>query len=111
MQNKSKHGLSLLKNTFFYFSITLVSTLAGALIGVICGFGLGWLLSLSYQRRGPGDPADAPVYVALGLALVGTGLGAIGGFAGGIALCVLKAGRRVASRQSGPPPPPSVDGK
>ena len=33
-----------------------------------------------YHRHGPADPADAPVYVAMGLMLVGTCVGVITGF-------------------------------
>jgi hypothetical protein len=47
------------------------------------GFLLGWLLAFGYGKHDHG-PNDAPVYVALGLMLVGAELGAIAGLVVGI---------------------------
>ena len=51
----------------------------GAIAGSICGLALGWLLAFGYHRHGPSDPGDAPVYVAMGLMLVGACVGAVTG--------------------------------
>jgi hypothetical protein len=99
--------MSLLKKIILNLSILLAGMLTGTLIGVVGGFGLGWVLSLGYERREPGDPGHAPVYVALGLGLYGAGLGAIVGIAGGVGLCILLAVRR-ATCQVHLPPPPSI---
>lgn len=92
----------VLKNVVFYVSLTLACTLAGAAIGAACGFGLGWLLSLGYESRGPGDPGHAPAYVALGLAFTGAGLGVVAGLAGGLVLCVVKRAKDANTRSSFP---------
>lgn len=63
-----------------YVSVSIAGLLAGAIAGCIGGVALGWLLALGYHRHGPSDPADAPVYVAMGLMFVGACLGAITGF-------------------------------
>lgn len=93
-------SMSMLKKIIFNLSILLVVMLVGAVLGVAGGFGLGWLLSMGYESRGPGDPGHAPAYVALGLALYGAGLGAVAGIAGGVGLCVLLAARRAAAQQT-----------
>jgi hypothetical protein len=64
-----------------YIAISLAGLLAGSVAG---GLLLGWFLALGYHKHGPSDPGDAPVYVALGLMLVGAGLGAIVGLVVGI---------------------------
>lgn len=46
------------------------------------------------------DPADAPVYVAMGLMLVGTCLGAVIGSAIGIVYCVRLTRRKELSKPS-----------
>jgi len=66
-----------------YIAISLAGLLSGAVAGALGGFLLGWLLAFGYDKNDYG-PNDAPVYVALGLMLVGAGLGAIAGLAVGI---------------------------
>jgi len=63
-----------------YVTLSIVGLLAGAIMGCLAGLALAWLLALRYHRHGPSDPADAPVYVAMGLMLVGACMGAITGF-------------------------------
>lgn len=75
-------------NLISYICISLAGLLAGGVVGCIGGLSLGWLLALSYHKHGPSDPADAPVYVAIGLTLVGACLGAVIGFAIGVIYCV-----------------------
>ena len=58
------------------------------------------VLALGYHRHGPSDPDDAPVYVAMGLMLVGACLGAITGFAIGIIFCVRLARRKALNQSS-----------
>lgn len=101
--------MSLLKKIILNLGTVLTAMLAGAVIGAACGFGLGWLLSFGYERRGPSDPADAPVYVALGLGLYGGGLGAIVGLAGGAGLCAIVAARKTRRLTYLPPPPPNIE--
>ena len=67
-----------------HFAASIAGLLAGAVAGAIGGLFLGWLLAFGYHRRGPSDPADSPVYVAMGLTLVGACVGAIAGFIIGI---------------------------
>jgi membrane associated rhomboid family serine protease len=67
-----------------YIAISLAGLLAGSVAGGLGGLLLGWFLALGYHRHGPSDPGDAPVHVALGLMLVGAGLGAIVGLVVGI---------------------------
>ena len=100
--------MSQLKRFILNLSILLAGMLTGTLIGAVGGFGLGWVLSLGYERRGPNDPGDAPVYVALGLTLYGGGLGAIIGIVVGVGLCILLAVRRT-KRQAHLPPPPAFN--
>lgn len=100
--------MSLLKKIILNLSILLAGMVPGTLIGVGGGFGLGWALSLGYEGRGPDDPGHAPVYVALGLALYGAGLGAIVGIVGGVGLCILLAVRRTKRQAHLPPPPGSM---
>jgi hypothetical protein len=64
-----------------YIAISLAGLLSGTVAGAVGGFLLGWLLAFSYRKHDLG-PGDAPVYVALGLMLVGAGLGAIAGLVG-----------------------------
>ena len=92
--------MSLLKKIILNLCIVLGVMLVGAVLGVAGGFGLGWLLSMGYESRGPGDPGDAPVYVALGLGLFGAVIGAVGGILGGVGICVLLAARRAAVEQA-----------
>jgi hypothetical protein len=66
-----------------YFAISSAGLLLGAVLGAVGGFLLGWLLAFGYRNHDHG-PGDAPVYVALGLMLVGSGLGAIAGLVVGI---------------------------
>ena len=63
-----------------YVSVSVVGLLAGASGGGICGLLFGSLLAFGYHRHGPCDPGDAPVYVSIGLMMVGACLGAIIGF-------------------------------
>ena len=73
--------------------ILLSSFFIGAFVGGIGGLAAGWLLSLGYQRQGPSDPGDAPAYVAMGLALVGSCIGAVAGLVVGIMFCVRRLRR------------------
>ena len=75
-------------NIFLYILLSLAASLAGGVMGCVGGLALGWLLAFSYHKRGPSDPADAPVYVALGLMLVGACLGALIGLVVGIIICI-----------------------
>jgi len=63
-----------------YITLSIVGLLAGAITGCLGGLALAWLLALGYHRHGPSDPGDAPVYVAMGLMLIGVCVGAIAGF-------------------------------
>jgi len=67
-----------------YIALSLSGLLAGAVVGGLGGLLVGWFLALGYHKHGPSDPGDAPVYVALGLMLVGAGWGAIVGLVAGI---------------------------
>jgi hypothetical protein len=62
-----------------YVALSIAGLLAGAIAGCICGLALGWLLAFGYHRHGPSDPGDAPVYVAMGLMLLGACVGAVTG--------------------------------
>jgi len=66
-----------------YIAISLAGLLSGTIAGGVTGFLVGWLLAFTYHKHDHG-PNDAPVYVALGLMLIGAGLGAVGGLAVGI---------------------------
>ena len=46
---------------------------------MLCRFSAGLVDALGCHRHRPSDPADAPVYVAMGLMLVGACVGAITG--------------------------------
>jgi membrane associated rhomboid family serine protease len=83
-----------------YISISIAGLLAGAALGCIGGLSLGWLLALGYHRHGPSDPGDAPVYVSMGLMLVGACLGALAGFVIGVIYCVRLARRKALNRSS-----------
>jgi ABC-type antimicrobial peptide transport system permease subunit len=77
-----------------YVTLSIAGLLAGAIAGCICGLALGWLLAFGYHRHGPSDPGDAPVYVAMGLMLVGACVGAITGFVIAVVYGVRLARRR-----------------
>jgi glycerol uptake facilitator-like aquaporin len=62
-----------------YVGISIVGLLAGAAAGCVGGLLLSGLLALGYHQHGASDPGDAPVYVAMGLMLIGAFLGAITG--------------------------------
>ena len=79
---------------FDYISVSILGLLAGAAVGCVGGLSLGWLLGLGYHRRGPSDPGDAPVYVAIGLTMLGACLGAIVGLVLGIIYSVRLARRK-----------------
>jgi hypothetical protein len=87
---------------FLYILLSLVASLAGAAVGYVGGLALGWLLAFSYHKHGPSDPADAPVYVAIGLAMVGACLGALIGLVIGIMFCVRLARRRPSIQRTSP---------
>jgi len=87
-------------NFLSYIFISLAGLLAGAVVGCIGGLALGWLLALSYHEHGPSDPADAPLYVAMGLMLVGACLGAVIGFAIGIIYCVRLTRRKTLAQSA-----------
>lgn len=70
-----------------YIFISLGALLVGGVVGCSGGWALGWFSSLGYQRQGPSDPGDAPVYLMLGLMFLGTCVGAIAGFATGVGFC------------------------
>lgn len=57
-----------------YVGISIVGLLTGAAAGCVGGLLLNGLLALGYHRHG-----DAPVYVAMGLMLIGAFVGAITG--------------------------------
>jgi membrane protein DedA with SNARE-associated domain len=86
-------------NVVRYVCISVAGLLAGAGVGVVGGYSLGCLLALGYHRRGPSDPGDAPVYVTIGLTLLGAYVGAIIGFVVGIAFSG-RVARRKALNQS-----------
>jgi hypothetical protein len=77
-----------------YIGISVTGLLAGAAVGCISGITLGWLLALGYHKQGPSDPGDAPVYVAIGLTMLGGCLGAIVGLVVGIIFSVRMARRK-----------------
>jgi len=77
-----------------YIQILLTNVLFGFGVGIILGFSVGLYLMLTYHKQGPRDPADAPAMVAMGLILIGSCLGAIGGLAVGIIFCVRLARRK-----------------
>jgi NhaP-type Na+/H+ or K+/H+ antiporter len=62
-----------------YVGISIVGLLAGAAAGCVGGLLLSGLLALGYHRHAASDLGDAPVYVAMGLMLIGAFLGAITG--------------------------------
>ena len=66
-----------------YIAVSLAGLLSGAVVEAVGGFLLGWLLAVGYSKNDH-RPNDAPVYVALGLMLLGAGLGAIAGMVVGI---------------------------
>ena len=63
-----------------HICISVTGLVVGATTGGVGGLSLGWLLAFSYSRRGPSDPGDAPMMVAMGLALFGACVGAVAGF-------------------------------
>ena len=73
-----------LRRMFRFISIPVGNLILGAIAGGACGLSLGWFLGLGYQRQGPHDPGDAPVYVTMGLIMVGLCVGAIVGLIIGI---------------------------
>jgi ABC-type antimicrobial peptide transport system permease subunit len=77
-----------------YVCVSIAGLIAGLAVGVVGGFSLGWVLALGYHRRGPSDPGDAPVYVAMGLTLFGACLGALVGLVVGIVYSVRLARRK-----------------
>ena len=62
-----------------YIAVSIAGLVTGAITGGIAGLSLGWLLSFSYHRHGRSDPGDVPIYVAIGLTLLGAGVGAVAG--------------------------------
>jgi hypothetical protein len=69
-----------------YIRLSFRRTVVGVIIGAGGGWTLGRLLALGYHGRGPSDPGDAPVYVEIGLLMVGACVVAIGGLVLGIIL-------------------------
>ena len=63
---------------------SIVGLVAGAVVRSFGGRVLRWLLALGYHRQGPSDPADAPVYVLIGLVMLGAFRGAVARFVVGI---------------------------
>lgn len=88
------HKVTATMNVLRYFITSIGGLAAGSLIGGIGGLLLGWLFSFGYYRQGPSDPGHAPVYVALGLALVGTCVGAMLGLLIGAIYSVRLARRK-----------------
>jgi ABC-type nitrate/sulfonate/bicarbonate transport system permease component len=85
---------------FDYICISVAGLIAGVVVGAVGGLSLGWLLMLGYHKRGPSDPGDAPVYVAMGLTMLGACLGAIAGLAVGIIYAVPLARRKALDRST-----------
>ena len=83
-----------------YIGISIAGLLTGAMAGGIGGLSLGWLLAFNYHRRSPSDPGDAPVYVAIGLAVAGSCVGAIVGLVISMIYSVRLAKRRKDQRLS-----------
>jgi ABC-type nitrate/sulfonate/bicarbonate transport system permease component len=69
---------------FDYVSISIIGLVAGVSVGTVGGLSLGWLLVLGHHTHGPSRIDDAPVYVAIGLTMLGACLGAIVGMVLGI---------------------------
>jgi len=82
-----------------YIRILLTNILIGFGAGILISVSVGLYLMFTYHKQGPGDPADAPAYVAMGLMFIGACLGALGGLAVGLIFCVRFA-RRQSSIQS-----------
>jgi hypothetical protein len=79
---------------FLYLGVAVLGSLIGAIAVGVAGLLLGLLMARGYTRRGPSDPGDAPVYVAMGLTLFAAAAGAIIGFIAGVGWCVVLARRR-----------------
>jgi ABC-type antimicrobial peptide transport system permease subunit len=85
-------------NVLRYFIASIGNLAAGSLTGGIGGLLLGWLFSFGYHRQGPSDLGHAPVYVAMGLVLVGACVGAIVGLIIGAIYSVRLARRKRRTR-------------
>jgi hypothetical protein len=90
--------VSFVKYLFIVISCLLIASAAGG----AAGLGLGWAMSLGYEKRGPNDVADAPAYVALGLMYMGAMLGAVAGFLGGVLICIMNSLKRKAVQERPP---------
>jgi hypothetical protein len=67
-------------------------------MGFAVAFSVGLYLMVTYHKQGPRDPGDARAMLAMGLILIGSCLGAIGGLAAGIIFCVRLARRKPSIR-------------
>jgi hypothetical protein len=72
----------------------LAFIVVGAMAGGVAGALLGWVLALGYHKRGPTDPGDAPIYVAIGLTMTGAIVGALVGLIIG-SVYIVKVARKV----------------
>lgn len=100
--------MGLPKKLLLCFGLALLGTIVGTLVGAAGGFGVGWLLSLNYQKTGPNDVADAPAYVTLGLIFFGAIGGAVAGLCGGIVWGFSRGRRNDGHGFSEQPPLPDV---
>jgi TRAP-type C4-dicarboxylate transport system permease small subunit len=77
-----------------HLGVVFICLLAGTILVGGIGAIAGMLMARSYVRHGPSDPADAPVYVTMGLVFMGAIAGAIIGVIVGVALCVRLANQK-----------------
>jgi ABC-type antimicrobial peptide transport system permease subunit len=77
-----------------YVCVSVAGLLAGVAVGSVSGLSLGWLLALGHHGRAASDPGDAPVYMAMGLMLLGAFLGAVVGLVAGIIVSMRMSRRK-----------------
>jgi Flp pilus assembly protein TadB len=73
-------GVSLLAFSFFYLKFNIIFQLAGLLIGPIF---MGWLLNSAIERRFKAFDADYPSFLLSLVALLKTGMNAMGALEAG----------------------------
>lgn len=86
--------MRILGEIFLYLGIVILGLLVGAIVVGVAGLLIGLLMARGYTKRGSSDPADGPVYVALGLAFFGALTGAIIGFTVSTVWCGVLAHRK-----------------